>query len=230
MNHLRKISEKYSRIWWISIIAYLIPVGIFMLGLMLQRDFLISLALVIFFLNVIGSLISSTVQIKIKRWYYIFPQLIVTVVLIVYVGIIFMFSPPDFYGAHKQIPENIDISEPLESIPKLTDFQTTDLIISGELGYYNYYTNIKPIESGTFYLKAFEVTSNDPLSEERLKDKSKIKYDFSKTEILSNDFTIYEGSWGDKYGVRLELWFTPNSDKADYKLIEKNFIIEGWMR
>lgn len=41
---------------------------------------------------------------------------------------------------------------------------------------------------------------------------------------------IYEGSWGDKYGARIELWFEPLNGSKDYKITERNYIVEGWMR
>jgi hypothetical protein len=46
--------------------------------------------------------------------------------------------------------------------------------------------------------------------------------------------TIFElvggiGSWGDKYGARIELWFEPLNGN-NYKITERNYIVEGWMR
>ena len=50
-----------------------------------------------------------------------------------------------------------------------------------------------------------------------------------KDSIYSAEFTIYEGSWGDKYGARIELWFKPDNGK-EFKVNQKNYIVEGWMR
>lgn len=224
--------EKYFRIWWIPIISYLVPFGIFILGLAFRRDFLIDFALILFYLNILGSIISCIVQVFIRKWYLLFPQLIVAGFLFFFVGIIFTFSPPDFYGTHKKIPENIVISEPLDSIPIQSDFNNYHFVLTayGQPGIYKYYTDLKPKESGYFFIKAYEVTSNDQLSTSRLKEKSKIKVDSVDSGIFSTDFTIYEGSWGDKYGARFELWFDPKGENSEYKLAERNYIIEGWMR
>ena len=221
---------KYFRIWWIPIISYLIPFGIFILGLAFRRDFLVDASLLLFYINILGSIISIVVQVIIRKWYLLFPQLIIGGFLFYFVGLIFIYSPPDFYGTHKKIPDNIEIFEPLDSIPIRLDFDKYDLILIGELGSYKYYTDLKPNEKGYLYIKAFEITSNDQLSKDRLKERSKIRVDSNDSGIFSKDFTIYEGSWGDKYGARIELWFDPVGDKPDYKLTERNFIVEGWMR
>lgn len=224
--------RKYFRVWWIPIISYLIPFGFFILGLVFKRDFIIDFSLILFYLNILGSIISCVVQVFIKKWYLIFPQLIIAGFLFLFVGMIFTYSPPDFYGTHKKIPENIDISEPLDSVPIQSDFSNYHLVLTayGQPGIYMYYTDLKPNESGYFFIKAYEVTSNDQLSANRLKERSKIKVDTIDSGIFSTDFTIYEGSWGDKYGARFELWFDPKGDKPEYKLTERNYIIEGWMR
>ena len=97
-------------------------------------------------------------------------------------------------------------------------------------GIYNYYTTYKPKELGRFFIKAYEITSNDRLSEKRITTESKIVVKDLNESLFSGKFTIYEGSWGDKYGARIELWFKPNSTKKEYKILEKNYIVEGWMR
>lgn len=223
---------KYFRIWWIPIISFLIPFGIFLLGLALQRDFITNTSLILFYLNVLGSIISSIIQVIIKKWYLLFPQLIVAGFLFFFVGMIFLYSPPDFYGTHKKIPDNIEISEPIDSIPTQRDYEKHDLILTvyGQPGIYEYYTDFIPTEPGHFYLKAFEITSGDKLSESRIKERTKISVDPMNRNPLSADFTIYEGSWGDKYAARIELWFEPVSGESDYKITERNYIVEGWMR
>jgi len=221
---------KYFKIWWIPIVSYFVPFVIFILGLAFRRDFLVNTSLLLFLLNVLGSMISCVIQVIIRKWYLIFPQLILGGLLLYFVGMILMYSTPDFFGTHKKIPDNIEISEPLDSIPKQSDFDKYDLVLIGELGSYTYYTDIRPCEKGCFYIKAFEITSNTSLSGDRLKERSKIRVDSNSSGLFSRDFTIYEGSWGDKYGARLELWFDPIGDKLEYKMTERNFIVEGWMR
>lgn len=41
LNVIKTGFRKYFRIWWIHIISYLIPFGIFILGLAFRRDFII---------------------------------------------------------------------------------------------------------------------------------------------------------------------------------------------
>ncbi|MFI1770913.1 hypothetical protein [Thalassobellus citreus] len=221
--------HKYFTIWWTPLVTYFFIYGIFILGCVLQRDWVIDLFLYLFFINIFGTIISSIVQITIKKWYYIIFQIGITILLFSHVSIIFMFSPPDYYGVHKEIPNNIEIYEPVNKTPIESDFDNYDLILSGWGGSYGYCTDFKPTKKGEFYIKAFEITSNDRLSEKRIKESSKIKVDNIDYKIRSGHFTIYEGSWGYKYACRIELWFQPNNDK-EFKVTERNYIVEGWMR
>ena len=143
-----------------------------------------------------------------------------------------MYSPPDYYGANKKIPENIEINEPVSDKPTKEQYDKYDLILghSFQPGIYSYYTDYQPKESGYFYIKAFELTSNDRLSGDRMRERSKIKVENLGKEKYEGEFTIYEGSWGDKYGSRIELWFHPLNGKDEYKITERNYIVEGWMR
>jgi len=224
--------KKYFTTWWISLSINLIVVGIFAIGGYFERDWIIDLGLLIFYLNIIGTVISSIVQIVIRKWYFIIPQLGITGFLLFYVSLIFTLSPPDYYGVHKEIPDNIHFDEPLSEKPTKNQLDNYDLILSHSVqpGIYSYYTDYSPKENGFFYIKAFEITSNDRLSENRMKEKSKIQIDKRREVIFEGEFTIYEGSWGDKYGSRIELWFQPSNEKEEYKITERNYIVEGWMR
>ncbi len=211
---------------YFPIIIYLIPFVILIDGLVFRSDIRVDLFLI---LSILGSIIASVFM---RQWYLLLPHLVVVGVLLFYVGIIFAYSPPDFYGARKKIPDNIDISEPLDTLPIQSDFNNYHLVLRkyGQAGIYMYFTDLKPKENGYFFIKSYEITANDQLSTNRLKERSKIKVDSVDSGIFYTDFTIYEGSWGDKYGARFELWFDPIGDKPEYKLAERNYIIEGWMR
>ena len=232
LQKLKIIIKKYFRIWWIPILCYLIPFTIIVIGITLKSDNIIDLSLLIFFLNILGNLISSIIQVVIRKWYFIIPQIGISIFLYYSVCIYFLFSPPDYYGANKTIPKNIEIAIPIEKEPTKTELKKYDLILSSSFqpGIYNYYTAKKPTELGNFYIKAFEISSNDKLSEERIKISSKIKVENIESKIYSGKFTIYEGSWGDKYVARIELWFEPSNKNKDYKIAERNYLIEGWMR
>ena len=232
LEKIKNTFYKYFKIWWIPIICYLIPFLIFILGLAFRSDTFINLSLIFFFVNILGNLISAIVQVFIKKWYYLIPQIFISGFLFFYVSIIFMYSPPDYYGAHKEIPENIEIYEPIETEPTEKELENFDLILASSFqpGIYNYYTDFQPTEIGSFYIKAFEVTSNDHLSAERMKNRSKVKVESLEPKLYFAEFSIYEGSWGDKYGARIELWFEPLNGNKDYKVTERNYVVEGWMR
>ncbi len=205
---------------------------IFIFGSLLESDFIVDLSLWTFLINIIGTVMSGIVQIWIKKWHLIIPQILITGFIIFFVLFKFIFSPPDYYGANKTIPTDIEISDPLDREPDKEDFEDSDLIIAGlfQPGIYSYYTAYKPKEAGYFYIKAFEVTTNDRLSKGRMEESSKIIVTDLNQEFYEGEFTIYEGSWGDKYAGRIELWFKPSKTKKDYKVAKRNYIVEGWMR
>jgi len=109
-----------------------------------------------------------------------------------------------------------------------------DLRVSFQPGIYDSSIWINPGESGTLYLKAFEVTKGTPLSVDRLKERANewIGWSDDPEELFFSNthFTIYEGDWGKPYAARFEVWFTPDLGGSDRKLMEKVFKIEGWQR
>lgn len=224
--------KKYFTTWWIPIIANLIAIGIFILGTVFKRDWIIDLSLIVFILNIIGTIISSIVHIVKRKWYYIFPQLGLASFLLYYTILIFAYSPPDYYGANKEIPKEIEFSEPLKSLPLNQEYELHDLVLTYYVqpGIYKYYTDYTPKETGHFYVRAYEITSNDRLSGERIKERSKCMVENLEPKIHEGEFTIYEGDWGDKYGSRIELWFQPSNGMHEYKIYERNYIVEGWQR
>jgi hypothetical protein len=221
----------YFTIWWIPIAANFLAIGIFFLGTLFKRDWIIDVSIIVFFLNILGTIISSIVQIVNRKWYLIFLQFGFAAILLYFVGIFFTYSPPDYYGAHKEIPKNIDFSNPLDSLPTDKEFEQHDFVLINGLqpGLYLYQTDHRPTELGQFYIKAFEINSNDQLSGEPIKISSTIVVDNLAAQIRDGEFTIYEGDWGDIYGSRIELWYQPSSGQ-EYKVEERNFIIEGWQR
>lgn len=220
------------RHWLVPIALNFFVVLLFISGLLLKRDNIIDVSLFIYVLNIPFTIISSVIQLRKRKWYYLFPQIGFLSILFVILVFIFTFSPPDFYGVHKKIPEGISISEPLTSKPQPQLFKDNYLIVSciDQPGIYTYYTNYIPQEDGYFYIKAFEINSNDELSQEDILDKSKVFSEKIDPNIKEGTFTIYEGSWGDKYACRMELWFHPLSKNPAFKIEERNYIIEGWQR
>lgn len=108
------------------------------------------------------------------------------------------------------------------------------LLTGMQPGIYGVVYSLNPGEPGSVYLKAFEVTKGTPLSVDRLEAKSKTRMTWSADPSerfgAKAGFTIYEGDWGKPYAARFEVWFKPDSGKADRKLAERIFKIEGWQR
>ncbi|MCQ2353158.1 MAG: hypothetical protein MJ033_06740 [Victivallaceae bacterium] len=126
-------------------------------------------------------------------------------------------------AGHAEFPENAVTSG------------TPELALSGCHGDYAATIFCNPGEAGDLYLKAFEITGNTPLSADHLRrtatERTGYSADPGELFFAQIPFRIYEGDWGQFYGVRLEVWFSPEDKSSpDRKLLEKNFKIEGWMR
>ena len=100
-------------------------------------------------------------------------------------------------------------------------------------GIYLYDFSYGPLPAGEIYLKCFEATENIPLSETRISKASRVEIKPTKTFsklVDKQEFTIYEGVWGDYYAARIKVWFKDAKTKEEKKLIEKVYRVEGWMR
>ena len=115
----------------------------------------------------------------------------------------------------------------------------------GQPGQYRYMANVPAIpEKGKIYLKLYEATTNLPLSE-YIKYNTTIEVEASDTAIIyamksdgkhsvetknTQYFTVQEGSWGDYYAARVELWYQPESGGEEQLLHSVTYQIEGWSR
>ena len=102
-------------------------------------------------------------------------------------------------------------------------------------GIYTYEVYLNKIEKGIVYLKIYEITKNEILSKNGIERESQIVVENLSNEIkklkLKDDFTVFEGNWGQFYGSRIEVWFRPeNKNEKERKLFSKNYIIQGWER
>ncbi|MFC5046541.1 hypothetical protein [Aquimarina hainanensis] len=84
--------------------SYLIPFIIFLLGEVLKSDSIIGISLILFFVNIVSNIISAIIQIFIKKWYFLIPQILISGFLFVFASIIFTFSPPNDYRMNRVIP------------------------------------------------------------------------------------------------------------------------------
>ena len=221
---------------------------LFSIGFLSNSIKLENITFYILFLSVLTILISIIIQLIKGQFLKSFLTLCIlgVGVLIFFYASIALFwktqSMPDEYADNLKIPQNIKIY-----LPSDTTFTIGNTIPNFELynsfqpGLYSYSLWTKKIEKGYCYLKAFEVTQNDPLSVDRLKERSKIEVfnssDTLKRFDMDNDnnnseriFTIYEGDWDKPYAARFEVWFVPANGGQEQKLVEKKFKIEGWMR
>lgn len=115
----------------------------------------------------------------------------------------------------------------------------------GQPGQYRYMANVPAIpEKGKIYLKLYEATTNLPLSE-YIKYNTTIEVEASDTAVIyamksdgkhsmetknTQYFTVQEGSWGDYYAARVELWYQPKSGGEEQLLHSVIYQIEGWSR
>lgn len=149
-------------------------------------------------------------------------------------------SGPDGFGKDHPIPEGLEYNlplpfesekvEPVDSLNNQTYLQIWNDIQGGLYKYDFYYGSLG---RGEIFLRCYEVTSNMPLSEDRLIEESRVKVSPQKQfgqVVNKQSFTIYEGDWDDYYAARIEVWFKNAETNQESKLLEKVYRVEGWMR
>lgn len=136
-----------------------------------------------------------------------------------------LLDDPTWSGARELLPADAILKEAAPSL---------ELYESFEPGIYDALIRANPGEPGVVFLKAWEITKNQPLSARRLEERSMEWIGWSDVPeerfLSASNITIYEGDWGQYYGARFEVWFRPDSGAPERKLVERNFKIEGWMR
>ena len=237
--------------WWIPLIFTFCSGVFFILSHIQDSAILENTSFYILLIAWILLLISTIYQLVNKKWI----QGVITGVcffgvlgaFIVYAIIMFLIeqTEPDRFTEGLYIPADIKIEEPVDlpfadsrrpdSILAIKKTQTDFIIYNSfQPGLYEYDIWLKKTEQGKIYLKAYEITRNYKLSADRLKERSTVTV-YNPTDSIArfgtkNTFTIYEGDWGEPYAARFEVWFVPDNANEERKLLEKNFIIEGWMR
>ncbi len=240
--------------WRKSILFSIISIVLLIISNSFENAVFETICSILFGLGLASLFISVLYQLSKKRWL----KTIITVCLIG--GIIFVLlfiavamltidgMQEDKWTDNLTIPTNIQIDDPVDldhyakfegqrpdsisnRIVEKTDFQ---LYNSFQPGLYEYDFWIGKIESGIIYIKAFEITTGERLSEDKLEGRSSVKI-FNPTDSIKkfstdDHFTIYEGDWGHPYAARFEVWFKPDNGKPERKLFSKNYKIEGWMR
>lgn len=208
------------------------------------------LSITLFLIGLVGMLISTIYQLVKRRWWKGILSAIIligTIVsLVIYVLTMFFIETVDGdkWADNLKIPTNIPIDTPIDLtldykrpdsvlalIKSETDFQ---LYNSFQPGLYEYDFWIGKIDSGTIYLKAYEITQSYALSTDYLPERSAIQV-YNPTDSIrkfstTTNFTIYEGDWGQPYAARFEVWFKPANGGKERKLFNRNYKIEGWQR
>lgn len=224
--------DHFLKTWWKPIILYLIVYAIFLIGLFNVNKLIVELFEWLIFFSIIIILISSAYILFKSKWYYSILQLGILGMTMFYLMSFLMFYSNDFFADDLEITKNIKFEKPKNEIDTITIRKQNTLEIRNDSqpGIYEYYFWYKPSEKGKLYLKAFEISQNIPLSEQEIKDRSSIDVKSNDSlQLFHKVFTIYEGDWGKFYGSKISVYFKPDN-KPEQKLIEKNYIVEGWMR
>ena len=167
-----------------------------------------------------------------------------------------MFGPnEDSFGKEHPIPDNVQCELPLvdestiyygindtvgelrEAVTPVIDSLDTSTFLQihygMQPGIYEYDFYYPQLPDGHIYLKCFEVTTGVALSTERIAERSRVDVASHNTfgKIANRqEFTIYEGDWGDYYAVRVEVWHHEDHSVRDTRLLAKTYRMEGWMR
>lgn len=236
----RYISIYFTK-WWYTAVSFIASFFLFLVGLtLIQRELFFEVTIGLMLLSLLFVFISAIVQLIKKKWLTGIIQIIISVLVFNWLSFFLLYMPNDFYANGLELPENVKLELPIDFKNGVQDeiaLQNSQqynlkfaLVNSFQPGIYKYYVWLSSKENGTVYLKAYEITENDPLSAERLKERSSILVDSEDLKLYSKEFTIYEGDWGQPYGARIEVWFKPRNGGKEYKLLQKNYKIEGWMR
>jgi len=236
--------------WWRPLIFWILTVLLYAISEILRIRIIENISFFLFGIGLIVLLVSAVYQFTLRKWlvsFFTFSLFCGTIfAFLFYAAIMFWIEQeePDTFADKLTIPTNIEIKNPLdlaageerpESIKNLKvskiNFQ---LYNSFQSGLYEYDFWIGRIESGTIYLKAYEITQEYQLSKNSLYENSALRiYNATDTIVrfgTKKHFTIYEGDWGKPYAARFEVWFKPDDGNAERKIFEQNYRIEGWMR
>jgi len=234
--------------WWAipALMAVLMVVDcVFMVANLPVLETVVDGSLVLVVIAILASWVILAINRQWKKFLFSFLLSILVggalAILVAMVGYIGLFSPDsDDFGRKHSIPDGLEYSIPKEgySDPAIViDSLDTNVFLQiwngAQGGIYKYDFYYGPLPAGEIYLRCYEVTENIRLSADRIKESSKVDIDttssFSKV-VDQQEFTIYEGDWGDYYAARIEVWHKNAKTGKETKLMEKVYRVEGWMR
>jgi hypothetical protein len=240
---------KYATKWWVPFSFWGIAFVLYNIGELYKISFLRTFSLTLLLVALVVLIISSLYQFYKKKWFGAIVSLLtvggtfVFFILAALASFLSVMIGGDHWADNLKIPENIPLSKPLDtdqngnrtdSILQIKRKETDFLLYNSfQPGLYEYDFWTTKIEKGKVYLKAYEITQNYRLSESSLFETTFIEiYNPSDTVMkfrTKSHFTIYEGDWGKPYAARFEVWFKPDNNGQERKLLERNYKIEGWM-
>jgi len=214
-------------------------------GIQIPNEIAFDMSLAIFYASFLFSLVFAIIRLfkkdYLKGTLQFFGTLIIGGISFTFLSLILLFYPFDFFADNLSIPTDIKFEKPIslnqnaEVKSKKIDKANFILYDDMQPGIYKYELYLNKIEKGKVYLKIYEITQNQILSEEDIQKSSLIDVYNPTSELkkfeIKDDFTVYEGNWDQFYGSRIEVWFKPNSkNQPERKLITENYIIQGWQR
>ena len=235
--------------WWVPPLTFLVSVIIFFATMGVDvfppKLFLIFGVAVLF--------LGGVIQMFNNRRLVGFLNVGLSVLILCFIAIL-VFSFNSLYGTTDSFADNLELqdnvllekplNERVDTPPALIKHENNGEILSNNInfqlynsyqpGLYEYDLWIQSEQSGTVFLKVYEITQEILLSSSSVMNGSSIRIENTQGKIKKfsskDDFTIYEGDWGQPYGARFEVWFIPDNKNEEKKLAQKNYIIEGWMR
>lgn len=245
---LVRILTFYLSKWWLPLLCLWLSAGVILLSALTNSNVLGWSGNILLVVGVISALVSTIYQAVLRRWLGV---ILSCAGVALWVAFMVPFSlalsfmmPVDDYADDLEIPGNISISDPVDTydnsrgLDSIVNMKVTGtklvLYNASQPGIYEFDVWLPKVNSGTVYLKAYEVTKNDPLSDDRLGQASSIdvvnQSDTFKRFHSNGTFTIYEGDWGKPYAARFEVWYNPADGTAERKLYQQVYRIEGWER
>lgn len=237
---IKRLLVKY---WWMFPLLLALSI-LALIVLFTKAPSILETIIGVLLLLVVIALFTSWVFLIInKQWLKVLFSFIASAVVVCILWlplILSAMSGPDGFGKDHPIPEGLEFNLPLsfesdkievvDSLDKNTYLQIWNDFQGGMYKYDFYYTSLEP---GEVFLRCYEVTSNTPLSEDRIIEQSQViispQKHFGKV-VNKQSFTIYEGDWDDYYAARIEVWFKSSKTNKESKLMEKIYRVEGWMR
>ncbi|AWH75026.1 hypothetical protein DCS32_12895 [Dokdonia sp. Dokd-P16] len=235
--------------WWVPLLIFIASVIIFFATIGIDvfppKLFLIFGVVVLF--------LGGVIQIFNNRRLVGFLNVCLSVLILSFIAILVfsfnsLYGPTDSFADNLELPDNVLLEKPLnervDTPPVLIKHENSGEILSSNInfqlynsyqpGLYEYDLWIQSDQSGTVFLKVYKITQEMLLSSSSVMNESSIRIENTQGKIKKysskDDFTIYEGDWGQPYGARFELWFIPDDTNEEKKIAQKNYIIEGWMR